>query len=93
MDYAPRKRINREQLCELLVGDNTIPVQINGVDVEPGWLHEQLTQTAEMVEQAQAKKLMPRPTVDEPAYHEGSRNQRRVQKKLMRKATKAGKRR
>lgn len=85
MDYAPRKRINREQLCELLVGDNTIPVQINGVDVEPGWLHEQLTRLAEPEE--------PRPTVDEPAYHEGSRNQRRVQKKLMRKATKAGKRR
>jgi hypothetical protein len=87
MDYAPeRKRLNTEQLCELLVTDKPVAVMIDGVDVDADWLRTEL-------EMQQSKKLMPRPTVDEPAYHEGSRNQRRVAKKLMHKAAKANKRR
>lgn len=47
---------------------------------------------ADFIRQQLEKGAEVRPTVDEPFFLEGTRNQRRVQKKLMRKATKAGKR-
>lgn len=88
-----RRHLHQAELEELLTRNPNAVIEIDGKQVDGDWLREQLEQTAEMVERAQKPKLMPRPTVDEPAFHEGTRNQRRVQKKLLRKIAKAGKRR
>lgn len=75
-----RRHLRPAELEEMLANDPDAIVEIGGARVAVGVLVKLFQQEA-------------RPTVDEPAFHEGTRNQRRVQKKLMRKAAKAGKRR
>lgn len=74
-----RLHLSPAELRELLAQDPTAVVEIGGEAADADLL----------------RKLLQEPvaTVDEPYYHEGSRNQRRVVKKLMRKAAKANKRR
>lgn len=75
-----RRHLRPAELEELLARNPDAVVEVNGEQVDNNRLGQLLRQTE------------PAPTVDEPFYLEGTRNQRRVQKKLMRKATKAGKR-